>query len=111
MSDEMHTSEPDKSGKVVIEKESIIKVINTTDNQGILYLPLFTDWEAIGKYISQLVSALVMPAEAPWLWVLNMGEYHGAIINPAQNALSLSKEQTRQLLRQIAPSKMPKPKQ
>ena len=88
-SDEMHTSEPDENGESVIEKDSIIKVLDTSDANGNLYLPLFTDCEAIGKYIDKPVNTLVFPSQDAWHWALNMGEYHGIVINPAENALPL----------------------
>jgi hypothetical protein len=92
-SDEMRTSEPDKDGTVTVEKDSIIKVLNTSDGNGNMYLPLFTDWEAIGKYIDKPVNTLIFPSHDAWHWALNMGEYHGVVINPAEDALPLSRAQ------------------
>ena len=102
--DEMHTTEPDEKGQVTIQKDSLIKVLNTSDEAGNTYLPLFTDWQAIGLYIDKPVNTLVMPASDAWSWVMNMGEYHGAVINPARNALPLSKAQIQFLLEQIEPN-------
>lgn len=102
--DEMHTTEPDEHGQVTVKKDSLIKVLNTSDEAGNTYLPLFTDWKAIGQYIDKPVNTLVMPAADAWSWVLNMGEYHGAVINPARNALPLSKAQIQFLLEQIEPN-------
>ncbi|CAA0092732.1 Uncharacterised protein [BD1-7 clade bacterium] len=104
-SDEMHTSEPDENGKSTIEKDSIIKVLNTSDEQGNMYLPLFTDWEAIGKYIDQPVNTLVFPPRDAWDWALKMGNYHGVVVNPAHNALPLSKGQIEYLASKIAANK------
>lgn len=104
-SDEMHTSEPDGDGKVTIEKDSIIKVLNTSDGNGNMYLPLFTDWEAIGKYIEQPVNTLIFPSQDAWHWALNMGEYHGVVINPAEDALPLSRAQIEYLADQITANK------
>lgn len=104
-SDEMHTSEPDKDGKVTIEKDSIIKVLNTSDAEGHMYLPLFTDWEAIGKYIDKPVNTLIFPSQDAWHWVLNMGEYHGVVINPAEDALPLSRAQIEYLANEITANK------
>ena len=91
--DEMHTSEPDENGETVIEKDSLIKVLNTSDSQGNMYLPLFTDWDALRKYIDKPASTLVFPPQDAWHWALEMGEYHGIVINPAEDALPLNKGQ------------------
>lgn len=95
--DEMHTSEPDESGRAVVEKDSVIKVLNTSDGQGNMYLPLFTDWDAIREYTDQPISTLVLPSQDAWHWVLNMGEYHGAVINPGGDALPLNRGQVKYL--------------
>lgn len=103
--DEMYTSEPDENGQSVIEKDSIIKVLNTSDGNGNMYLPLFTDWDALRKYIAQPVSTLVFPPQDAWHWALEMGEYHGIVINPAENALPLNKGQIQFLASQIRANK------
>ena len=103
--DEMHTSEPDENGQSVIEKNSIIKFLNTSDGNGNIYLPLFTDWDALRKYIDQPVSSLVFPPQDAWHWALEMGEYHGVVINPAENALPLNKGQIQYLASQITANK------
>lgn len=103
--DEMHVSEPDENGETVIEKDSLIKVLNTSDEQGNMYLPLFTDWDALCKYIDQPVSTLVFPPQDAWHWALEMGEYHGIVINPAENALPLNKGQIQYLMGQITANK------
>lgn len=95
--DEMHTSEPDKDGKTVIEKDSLIKVLNTSDADGNTYLPLFTDWKEIKKYIDKPVNTLILPASDAWDWALKMGDYHGIVINPGHNALPLNIEQIKYL--------------
>jgi len=104
-SDEMRTSEPDENGRSVIEKGSVIKVLNTSDGDGNMYLPVFTDWDALRKYIDQPVSTLVFPPQDAWHWALEMGEYHGIVINPAENALPLNKGQIQYLASQITANK------
>ncbi len=99
--DEMHASEPDEEGKTEIEKDSVIKVLITSDDQGNPYLPLFTDWNAIGKYISKPVNSWVLPAEDAWHMALNGGDYHGIIINPGENSLPLNINQIRYLYEKI----------
>lgn len=100
--DEMHVSNSDESGKSVIEKDSLIKVLNTSDDHGNAYLPLFTDWEALRKYIDHDVSSLIFPPKDAWNWVLNMGDYHGAVVNPAENALPLNRDQIAYLNSQLS---------
>lgn len=103
-SDELYTAEPDAQGRTVVEKDSKIKVIGTSDSEGNPYLPLFTDWGAIQKYIKEPVNTLVLPAADAWSWALNMGQYHGVVINPAENALPLSRKQIEFLQRKIEPN-------
>jgi len=104
-SDEMHVSKPDSGGKATIEKDSVIKVINTSDVKGNTYLPLFTDWDAIRLFIGKPVDTLVFPAKDAWDWVLRMGNYQGAVINPANDALPLSKQQVEYLAAQLSTNK------
>ncbi|PCJ29987.1 MAG: hypothetical protein COA90_10715, partial [Gammaproteobacteria bacterium] len=99
--DEMHRTEPDENGQSVIEEDSLIKVLNTSDSQGNMFLPLFTDWDALTKYTDKPVSTLVFPPQDAWHWALKMADYHGIVINPAENALPLSREQIQYLNNQI----------
>lgn len=107
--DEMHTSEPDENGQAVIEKDSLIKVLNTSDSAGNMYLPLFTDWDALRKYITQPVSTFVFPPQEAWHWALEMGEYHGIVINPAEDALPLNKGQIQYLMSKFTANKQSQP--
>ncbi len=90
--DEMNTTKSDEDGVVVVNEGSLIKVLTTTDSNGDMYLPLFTDWEAIGKRMDKPVNAFVFSSQDAWHWALNMGEYQGIVINPAEDALPLNKE-------------------
>jgi len=90
--DEMHISDPNNDGHTVIEKGSRIKVINATDSEGNMMLPLFTDWEALRAYtdhLGQAVNSMIFPPQNAWSWVLSQDDYRGAVINPAGNALPL----------------------
>ena len=109
LTDEMHTSAPDEHGKTVIQKDSIIKVIETSDAHGNRYLPLFTDWKAIGEYTNKPVSTLVLPASDAWSFALHVGKYDGIVINPGRNALPLNKDMIKYLVSQTAPNHQNKP--
>lgn len=102
--DEMHSTPPDENGHVTIKEKSLIKVLSTTDSNGNVYLPLFTDWNAIGKYVGEKpekpISTLVLPAADAWSWALAMGSYQGVVINPAHNALPLNRQQIEYLAKQ-----------
>ena len=101
LTDEMHSSEPDKDSKTTIEKDSIIKIISAADSDGNEYLPLFTDWNQISKYCKQPVNSLVLPAPDAWDWAVKMGKYAGVVVNPAENALPLNVGQIKYLRAQF----------
>ena len=88
---EFHASEPDSEGQAVIEKDSLMKILLTSDAQDNPLLPLFTDWGQIGAWTKEAVNTLVLPAKDAWAFALN-GQYAGVVINPGGHALPLSKE-------------------
>ena len=100
--DDLYTSGPDENGESKVEEDSTIKVISTSDGNGNMYLPLFTDWETLTKYIDQPVIILVFPPQDAWYWTLKMGKYHGVVINPGENALPLNKGLIQYLASQLS---------
>ncbi|GHB61526.1 hypothetical protein GCM10008107_07980 [Psychrosphaera saromensis] len=98
-SDEMNMSEPDENGNKEIEKGSLIKVLNTSDSEGNIYLPLFTDWCAIKNYINKPVDTLVFSPQKAWSWALS--DYHGVVIYSEENSLPLNKSQIQYLASKV----------
>ena len=89
--DEMHTTPSTKPGRVTIQPGSLIKLLSWVDDAGARYLPLFTDWPAIRAWTSREVSTIVMPAHDAWSFALSQAHYAGAVVNPGQGALPLSR--------------------
>jgi hypothetical protein len=99
--DEMHTTAPDENGRATVKEKSLLKVLHITDERGNAHLPLFTDWGAIRKYLREPVDTLVLPAADAWSWALTTSAYSGIVINPAHNALPISRELIEYLAKQI----------
>lgn len=99
--DEMKTTEPDVDGNMVIKKNSLIKIISASDDQGNTFFPLFTDWKEIQSYIKTPVNSWILPAKDAWYMAIKGQEYHGVVINPGGNTLPLSMEQVQYLHEQI----------
>ncbi len=88
IADEMNTT-PSGPGKVTIKTGSLIKFMNCQNEKGESFLPAFTDWNEIRKWVSAEVSTIVMPSEDLWEFVLNDKYYAGVAINPASVAWTL----------------------
>lgn len=91
VTDEMHTTPGSRPGSVTIERGSLIKMVSYIDGTGAAHLPLFTDWPAIRAWTDQQVSTLVTPAAEAWDFVLRDAYYAGAVVNPGERALPLSR--------------------
>lgn len=78
------------SSKALIEENTISMVLLYQTKDGNIFLPLFTDWEEINKYVKD-ANTVTLPAKLAWEWVLE-NEYDGCVINPAKTALQIRKE-------------------
>jgi len=85
-------------GQAIINKGSMLNVLQCTDSNDRPWLPLFTDWDAIRKWTNNTsVSTLVMPSDQAWDFALS--QYQGVVINPAGPSLKLSRDQLEDLRR------------
>jgi hypothetical protein len=91
ITDEMRTTPGSEPGSATIEQGSLIKMLSCIDGTGAQHLPLFTDWPSIRAWTEQQVSTLVMPAADAWGFVLSQAHYAGAVVNPGERALPLSR--------------------
>ena len=84
-------------GSAVVTEDTQIKVLQVTDATGKPCLPLFTDWRTLQAWNKSDVSTLVMPAKAAWDFILSREVYSGAIVNPGEKPIVLSRESIRSL--------------
>jgi hypothetical protein len=88
-------------GSAVVTENTQIKVLQAADASGKPCLPLFTDWRALRAWNKSDVSTLVMPAKAAWDFVLTHDVYSGAIVNPGEKPIALSRDVIRALREKI----------
>jgi hypothetical protein len=84
-------------GSAIVTQDKQIKILQATDPSGKPCLPLFTDWRALRAWNKSDVSTLVMPAKAAWDFVLAHDVYLGAIVNPGEKPIALSRDVIRAL--------------
>lgn len=77
-------------GQIEIAKGSKFGVLSA-GKDGKNYLVLFTDWQALRAYTQGQVSGWVLPAKDAWQFALQGSAYDGIVINPAHNALPLTR--------------------
>lgn len=94
----------DHHGQTVFGEGSEIQVLIAETDDGVAFLPLFTDWQAIGDYTDEKVNAIVMPAAEAWAFALHDEVYQGAVINPAGDALPLGRPMLEFLLADQPPT-------
>ena len=89
--DEMKTSPSNSSGKINIEKGSLIKFLNCFDDNENCFFPIFTDWNEIKAWTDQPVDSIILSSED--VFYMSGGEsFSGAVINPGTIGWTLSKE-------------------
>jgi len=86
------TSPKDPDGSAIVTQDTQIKVMQAPDAAGKPCLPLFTDWRALRAWNRSDLSTLVMPAKAAWDFVLSHEVYSGAILNPGERSVTLSRD-------------------
>jgi type III secretion system (T3SS) SseB-like protein len=84
-----------------VTQNTQIKILQATDAAGKPYLPLFTDWRVLRMWNKSDLSTLVMPAKAAWDFVLSHDVYSGAILNPGEKPITLSRDMIHTLRAQI----------
>lgn len=101
MLDDKTKTEKNNNSSPTNKNGSLIKLLYTSDGQGNMYLPVFTDLNTLRKYTNKPVNTLVFPSQYAWHWALTMGDYHGIVINPGvEDTLSLNKSQIEYLMDQ-----------
>lgn len=78
--------------------ERPIEVMSVTDGEGRVFLPVFSDWDALAAFTAEPMLTLVMPGDEVWTWVLETDEYAGAVVNPGGQAVVLDEGQLSYLL-------------
>jgi len=80
------------SGAAAPEDESSMKVLVCVDENDAEFLPLFTDEAALKAWTKEAVSAMVFTAPEAWEFILSQPECSGAVVNPGNAGLPLSRE-------------------
>lgn len=88
-------------GSTIVTQATQIKILQARDPSGKPSLPIFTDWRALRAWNKSDVSTLVMPAKAAWDFILAHDIYSGAIVNPGEKQIVLSREVIRALREKI----------
>jgi hypothetical protein len=79
-------------GSAIVTQDTQVKVLQARDAAGKPCLPLFTDWRALRVWNKSDLSTLVMPAKAAWDFVLSHDVYSGAILDPGERPITLSRD-------------------
>jgi len=92
IADTLKTQPTDESGKVVVQKGSIIQFMVYEDTNKSYLLPVCTDWDEIALFTKQKVDTVVMRPSQLWDFVLGdkrQKGYQGVVVNPGSNKLEL----------------------
>lgn len=99
-------TEQSKEYKYTAEEGSSFKVRHISDNQGHIFLPVFTDWNHIKGFTNEDVNGLMFSAKE--LFSLFQGienTYSGIVINPAKENFIIEKENIDMLYTKIISDK------
>ncbi|EOD6260794.1 SseB family protein [Vibrio parahaemolyticus] len=70
-----------------------ISIALTSDSKGNIYLPVFSDWDALHSFSERPLNGLVFPAKDVWSLFLSTESYEGIVVNPGSDSIVLSKDQ------------------
>ena len=88
-----------EGNKITLEKDTKIQFIHFTDNDGKAFLPLFTDWNEIGKWSKEEgIQTLMLRMNDYKEMVSNNEIYSGVVINPYSENIMFSSQQLNTLL-------------
>ena len=73
-------------------EEGSLQVLVCTDEEDAEFLPLFTDEAVLKAWTKEKVSAMVLTAPEAWEFILSQPECSGAVVNPGDAGLPLSRE-------------------
>ncbi len=80
-----------EEGKTILARGSHLDVLTAENEEGLTFLPLFTDWQQLNEYTDLGVSGWVLPAQEAWAFAMQDPNCEGAVINPAGNPLPIGK--------------------
>jgi len=100
--DELKTTETADKNIVTVEEGSIIKFLNTFNENGEVFTPLFTDWKEIGLWIevTKDISSWIMPTDEAFNFILKNKGVKGLVINPCTDRWTMTKEQIDNFLKE-----------
>lgn len=91
-----------KNGSSVVQKGSVIKILNCFNEKNECFLPIFTDWEEIRLWTKENVGGLMSPSKDTWEFILSQQEtYKGIVINPATTGWTLHHQEIKNLLQDM----------
>jgi len=73
-------------------EDGSMQVLVCVDENDAEFLPLFTDEAALKAWTKEAVSAMVFTAPEAWEFILSQPECAGAVVNPGDTGLPLSRE-------------------
>ncbi len=75
------------------EDDESLQLIVCTDDDGVEFLPLFTDVGALKNWAEETTSAIAIDSSEAWEYVLNLENCAGAVINPGDASLAIPRDQ------------------
>ena len=77
--------------------EQQLHILNTSNGNGEIFLPLFTSIELLEDYVKKSTSHIRLFCRDAWALAIDSKEYSGVVINPSNNALPLNLAQVKYL--------------
>ncbi len=101
--DEMVISKTPEDGITTMMEGSVIKFLQTSDEKGNPFMPIFTDWKEIDQWLTDRkdIASLIMPSDQAFKFVLNDSTVLGLVINPCSDRWNMSKEQINNFLNEV----------
>lgn len=91
------TTTPVEGGLSTTNEGSSFELFLTSDDEGNIYLPLYTDCAALRKDHGDQADAVAFSADYVWYFMLEVGKYHGIVVVSEAGTIPLSKEHVQYL--------------
>ena len=75
------------------DDDNELQLIVCTDDEGLEFLPLFTDVASLKNWADETTSAMAIDSSEAWEYVLSAPEFAGAVINPADASIAIPRDQ------------------
>jgi len=100
--DELNHTKSNESDKVLLEKGSTIKFLNTFDKQNNQFLPVFTDWQEIDLWLAsrENIAGWMMTVDDIFA-VVRSGPYRGLVINLCTDKWEMNTDQINLFIKEI----------